>query len=114
MNNEILLALQSFGVTSDNIECAPLGNGHINVTYLCVVDNEKKYVLQKINNYVFKDVNLLMNNYFKVTNYLYENKIETIHLIQSTDGKPYSKINDSYYRLYDYIDNAVCYEKITD
>ena len=114
MNNEILLVLQSFGITSDKIEYAPLGNGHINVTYLCTIDNEKKYVLQKINNYVFKDVDLLMDNYNKVTTYLYENNIETIHLIKSTDGKPYSKIGNSYYRLYDYIDNAICYEKITD
>ena len=105
--------LESFGISGKSIVCNSLGNGHINTTFLCVVDN-KKYVLQKINNYVFKDVELLMNNYYKVTNYLYKNKVETSHLVKSKNGKPYSKTGGDYYRLYDYIDNAICYEKITD
>ncbi|MBO6280636.1 MAG: phosphotransferase [Bacilli bacterium] len=113
MSNELMLILKSFDISSELIECAPLGNGHINSTFLVCVDN-KKYVLQKINNYVFKDVDLLMNNYYKVTEYLYKNKIETIHLIKANDEKPYLKIGDDYYRLYEYIDNAIWHEEISN
>lgn len=113
MKNELVSVLKTFGISGQVVECAPLGNGHINSTFLCTM-NHKKYVIQKINNYVFKDVDLLMSNYYKVTNYLYKKNIETIHLIKSIDGKPYSKIGNDYYRLYDYIDNAIWHEKITD
>ncbi len=113
MKNELTLVLKSFGILNETIDCEPLGNGHINSTFLCTV-KDKKYVLQKINNYVFKDVDLLMSNYYKVTNYLYENKIETIHIIKALDGKPYSKIGDDYYRMYDYIDNAIWHEEINN
>ena len=34
--------------------------------------------------------------------------------IKTKDGKPFSKIGDEYYRLYEYIDNTVWYEEITD
>ena len=55
-----------------------------------------------------------MNNYYKVTEYLLKNDIETVRLIKTKDGKPFSKIGDEYYRLYEYIDNTIWYEKITD
>ena len=113
MNDELLAILRTFDIDCD-IACIPLGNGHINSTFLCSINNEKKYVIQKINNYVFKDVSLLMNNYYKVTEYLRKNDIETVHLIKTKDGKPFSKIGDEYYRLYEYIDNTVWYEEITD
>ena len=113
MNDGFSAILDTFNISGD-IDCDPLGNGHINSTFLCLVNGKDKYVLQKINNYVFKDVDLLMNNYYKVTEYLYKNNIETIHLVRSKDGMPYSKIDGSYYRLYEYIDNAICYEKISN
>ena len=34
----------------------PLGNGHINSTYLVKTKSDISYVLQKINDVVFKDV----------------------------------------------------------
>ena len=106
--------LNSFNVNGSLLDYSPLGNGHINSTFLCTFDNGKKYVLQKINNYVFKDVGLLMTNYYRVTNYLYKNKVETIRIIKAKNGNPYSKIGTEYFRLYEYIDNAVWYEEINN
>ena len=56
MGDELKLTLKAFGVDDDLVNCEPLGNGHINTTFLCTTINDKKYVLQKINNHVFKDV----------------------------------------------------------
>lgn len=114
MGDELKLTLKAFGVDDDLVNCEPLGNGHINTTFLCTTINDKKYVLQKINNHVFKDVDLLMNNYYKVTEFLFKNNIETIHLVKACDGKPYVKNCNNYYRLYEYIDNAVWYEEINN
>ena len=114
MDNNLNNVIKSFKLNSELKNASPLGNGHINSTFLCVLEDDKKYVLQKINNYVFKDVDLLMNNYYKVTEFLFKNNIETIHLIKSKDNKPYAKIGNDYYRLYEYIDNAIWYEEIKD
>ena len=104
--------LNNFQIDSEIKSYSPLGNGHINTTFLVETISRKKYVLQKINNNVFKDVDLLMSNYFKVTNYLFENGFESIHLVPTKDGHYYSRYNDEYYRLYDYIDDAIWYEGI--
>ena len=40
-------------------EIAPLGNGLINDTFKIVVDGKPQYVLQRINNAVFTDVEML-------------------------------------------------------
>lgn len=112
MNDTLIKILESFNIGDKVIEYTPLGNGHINSTFLCKTDNGKMYVLQRINNYVFKDVDVLMDNYFKVTDFLINQNIETIHIIKTKEGKPYCHFEDKYYRLYDYIDNVVWYERI--
>jgi hypothetical protein len=41
----------------------PFGNGHINDTFLAITDEGKpKYILQRINHRIFKDVELLQNH----------------------------------------------------
>ena len=93
---------------------SPLGNGHINTTYLIVDIKERKYVLQKINSYVFNDVGALMNNIYLVTDYLAKHGYETLTPIFTTEDKFYLKFKNDYYRLYKYIDNIICYEGIDD
>lgn len=114
MTIDVKKAFDGFVTNGTFKSASPLGNGHINSTFLCETDTEQKYVLQKINDYVFKDVDLLMNNYFKVTEFLYKNNIETIHLLKAKDGKPYYKNEQGYFRLYQYIDKAIWYEGIDD
>ena len=46
--------VNKFDINEKVIEYAPLGNGHINQTYLVTCENNVKYVLQKTNHYVFK------------------------------------------------------------
>ena len=104
--------VNSFDVSSPAIECHPLGNGHINTTYYVLTDDNKKYVLQRINNVAFKDVDLLMNNVFLVTEYLRNKGFESLHPIPTKDGSLYLKCEDNCYRLYDYIDDSVCYEEV--
>ena len=53
-------------------DITPLGNGLINDTYKIMVkgDTKPKYVLQRINNAVFTDVEMLQNNIEAVTNHI--------------------------------------------
>ena len=106
--------VKKFNIAGDLVDYFPLGNGHINSTYLVSSSSGNEYVLQKINNYVFKDVDALMNNYYKVTEFLHNKGIETIRLVKTKDNKIYLKNEDGYFRVYEFIDNAIWYEKITD
>ena len=48
-----------FRLAGEIREVRPYGNGHINETYL-VATTEKRYILQRINHFIFKDVSALM------------------------------------------------------
>ena len=76
----------------------PFGNGHINNTYLITVDGVKeRYILQRINSYVFVRPREVMENMLHITEYLQERireeggdpDRETIRLIMSGTGKPW-------------------------
>ena len=98
-----------FKINGNVISIEPYGSGHINITYL-VVTNEKRYILQKINNSLFKDVEKLMNNIYLVTNHLKKkccNKA-VLTLVETLDDKCYLTLDNEYYRVYDFIENSVC------
>lgn len=111
MENYLDIANQ-FEIDSKIISFVPVGNGHINTTILINTESGKKYILQRINTNVFKDVNSLMNNVFIITEFLKSKGFESLHTIKTKDGQLYLKDNGSCYRIYDYIDDSVCYEKV--
>ena len=113
-NMKLVDITNCFDIPTEALNYYPLGNGHINSTFLVYTRGGKQYVLQKINNVVFKDVDLLMNNIFAVTNYLKDVGFESLHAIKTRDGKLYYADEDSFYRLYDYIEDTVCYEKVSN
>lgn len=99
--------IKKFKFDGKTIKCEPLGNGHINLTFLCTMDNGKRYVLQRINNHVFPNVPLLMSNYSKVTQYLIDHNFESARIIKTLDGQTYCYCFGGYYRLFDYLENTV-------
>ena len=40
----------------------PYGCGHINLTYLVTSENGRRYIMQRINEHVTKDIPILMRN----------------------------------------------------
>lgn len=94
MNNcEINSILKDFELNADNYQL--YGSGHINDTYL-VQAKGRKYILQKVNTSIFKDIDGMMNNIKKVTNHI--KNLGKIGLEILDYKKPW--------RLYSYIDNA--------
>ena len=108
----IIDIINSFEIESSVLEYRLFGNGHINTTYHVHLENGKNYVLQKINNTVFKDTDMLMNNVYLVTEYLRRNGFESLHAVKTKDGQLYLKDGNDCYRLYDFIEDSVCYEKV--
>lgn len=110
----ILGTVNKFQVNERIVGYVPLGNGHINTTYLIKTKSSKCYVLQKINDVVFEDVDQLMKNIYKTTNFLVSRGYETLEVVKTKDNKLYYRDDSGCYRLYLYINNAVCYEGISD
>ncbi len=110
--NEYLNVVNEFNIEGEVISIERYGEGHINLTMIVTTD-KKRYILQKINSNIFKDISELMENICNVTEYLSASGIETIYVVHTKDGKSHLKL-DAYYRLYDFIENTVTYQKVAD
>ena len=103
-------------------DIVPLGNGLINDTYKIIVDGEPKYVLQRINNAVFTDVDMLQNNIEAVTDHIrqkYEKQgvkeinRRVLHFLKADTGKSYIYEDDKYWRVMDFIADSYTYDAVT-
>ena len=118
MSNNLKHILSKFNI---NIEANSYGNGHINDTYL--VKTQHSYILQKINQNVFKNPEQVMENIKAVTSHL-RVKIaeaggdpdrETLTVIDTVDGLPYYKDeNGDYYRMYISIEGTKSHDTVED
>lgn len=117
-------AVRAFLVDGEPVSCQRFGSGHINDTFLLVCqDNERenKYILQRMNNEVFKDIKGLMKNVSGVTEYL-RGRIqeengdpdrETLTLIQTKNGTYYFKDSTgNNWRMYRFITDATTYDVV--
>ncbi len=101
-----------FALQGKVTDICPYGEGHINVTML-VTTTEKRYILQKMNTRVFPDPDGLMANICGVTQHLQARNIETLNVVPTKDGKPFLKAENCY-RVYDFIENTVTYQTVSD
>jgi N-acetylhexosamine 1-kinase len=116
----IIKAVKSFIGDVDFQEPVPVGNGHINCTYLVKTANNS-YCLQKINTSIFKDLDGLMNNIELVTHHIRKKSIalgrnpyrSTLKFLTANTGKSYVFVGNSAYRMYHYIDDVFTIEQGT-
>lgn len=100
----------------------PNTTGNINSTYKVKTKSGKKFVLQKINKFVFKNPEQVMENIENVSLYLKfkvlkeENgnpEREVLHPIMTRDKKRFIIDQDKeYWRMYDWIEGATTYDTI--
>jgi len=108
---EIKKIASMFQIEGEIKNITPYGDGHINVTYLLETD-KKRYILQKMNTYVFKDPVSLMKNIEYVTEYLLNKGIETLEIVRTKDNKTFLE-GEECYRVYKFIENTVSYSLVT-
>lgn len=104
-----------FNIQGSILNIETYGDGHINDTYL-IETTDKKYILQKINNKVFKSPSKVMKNFSRITKWMEDHIInyQGIKLIETKKGKRYLKKDKQYYRCYEYIENCLCFEQVED
>lgn len=113
-NEKLRSVIARFRTEGRLLSCEPYGDGHINDTYL-VVTSGGKYILQRINDSVFKDVDMLMNNISKVLAHARSSVIaaggnpvrEVMTLVPTADGRNYLRHEGKCYRMYVFIDGTV-------
>lgn len=106
-----------FDIDGEYVSCEHCGEGHINGTF-CLTVNEngaqKHYLLQRINNHLFTDVEKLMHNIELITDFCRESVIsrggdpmrECMNIVRTKEGKTYCLYGKDYFRVYVFIENA--------
>lgn len=116
--------IDQFEISGELMSCERYGSGHINDTFLLVYregNEEKKYVLQRVNGEVFKDIDGLMGNISRVTEHLRKKIIaangdperETLSFLPTKEGRSYYLENaQNAWRVSRFVTNASCYDVV--
>ena len=117
--------LAQFKIAGTVMEVKPIGNGLINDTFRVTTESDETpdYVLQRINNAIFQDVDLLQHNIEVVTAHIHH-KLEAcgatdinrrvLEFVKTSDGKTYYRdTNDQYWRMMVFIADSVTREDVT-
>ena len=118
----MLTVINEFKFNGEYKNHKPVGDGHINDTYLVDFDTNQ-YVIQRINHQIFTNPVGLMENVERVTQYI--KKIvteeggnperEVLEIIRTQDGALYTQDPEgNYWRAYQYISNATSFNLVED
>ena len=115
--------VEQFDIQGVVSEVNPLGNGLINTTYRVVTEGDAPdYVLQHVNNAIFPDVEMLMNNINAVTNHIrakYEaagvDDVErkVLRFVPAKDGKYFYFDGEKYWRIMVFIPDTISMSGVT-
>ena len=112
-----------FDIQGNVEEIKPLGNGLINTTYKVVTAGDAPdYVLQNVNNAIFPDVEMLMDNIVAVTGHIrkkleaantYDIDRKVLTFVPAKDGKYFYFDGDKYWRVMVFIPDTVTKSGVT-
>ncbi len=108
MTGTLKNVINSFAFDGEAVKAEPFGSGHINDTNLVTTAKGTQYILQKMNTNVFSNPQGLMENVFKVTEFLKKKILEaggdpnreTLTFIQTKNGDLYYSGEEGAYRAY--------------
>ncbi|MBR6055428.1 MAG: aminoglycoside phosphotransferase family protein [Bacteroidales bacterium] len=115
--------LKHFTLEGGVVAVEPLGNGLINDTLLVRTDGLSDYVLQRINNAIFKDVDLLQRNIDLVTGHIRRKLLaagegdvdrKVLRFLPCAEtGKSYWTDGQAFWRVSVFIKDAFTYDLVT-
>lgn len=116
--------LFNFAIDGEFVSCEPYGSGLINRTYVAVYNEDGRrvrYIVQRINTNLFKNVDGLMNNIKLVTEFNRAEIVkrggdpdrESLTLVPTKNGGTYFRTEEGdCYRVYVFIENAKGYDVV--
>ena len=114
-----------FAIAGDFVEGSEIDSGHINITYMAVYEEpsgqRSRYILQRINDYVFNDPLQVMNNVECVTRHINQKVLrnkedlggQTLHIYPSREGSSHVRGEEGgIWRCYNFIENCRTYDVV--
>ena len=94
-----------FRIEGNPVSHERFGRGHINQTYIITTDAGTSYVLQWINQYVFKNPPQVMENASRVTGHIRNQGKSALHFLECDNGSYcYQDEDGEYWRCYEYVE----------
>ena len=115
--------VEQFDIQGTVVSVKPLGAGHINDSYKVLTGSvaTPDYVLQRINHYIFKNVDALQDNIRRVTGHIRQKLVaagvadvenRVLRLAPAKDGKLYHQDADgNYWRILYFISDSHSYDE---
>lgn len=97
-------------------QAIPFGAGHINDTFK-ITTLSKSFILQRINQEVFKDPAAVMRNIAATSSFLRQVSypLQVLEPIETSVGLPfYQDQNGNFWRLFPFINRAISFDDVTD
>lgn len=126
MKSDLIEVISGFDFIGEFVSVEPLDCGNINDTYIVTYKSNEginKYIMQKINHYVFKEPNNLMKNIIAVTEHIRKKVMEqggdptreTINFVSVKEGGFIHRCAcGEYWRAYIYIDDVKTYQLVEE
>jgi Ser/Thr protein kinase RdoA (MazF antagonist) len=120
MGHDLPFIARQFCTRGEPVEIAPVPVGHINDTFL-VTTGSNRYVLQRINQNVFKNPVQVMANIVRLTEHVRAKVAAAdppsagrqLEVITTRDGGKYYRDADGHvWRMYNFIENATTYDSL--
>ena len=124
---EFATIVPAFPLEGRLVSAAPHGSGHINETFRATFagpGGECRYIFQRVNHRIFKDVPALMENVRRVTAHVAAKVRATagaaaarrvLTLVPARDGRSFAQdAGGGYWRVYDFIEGAHTVDRVTD
>ncbi|MDA0990173.1 MAG: aminoglycoside phosphotransferase family protein [Verrucomicrobia bacterium] len=109
------------------VNSGPYGSGHINDTYAVTTANgttQQRYIFQRINDEIFKDVDALMSNIVRVTEHVRQKLTargmpdvgrRTMTVIRTHDEATYYRTPEGHpWRVYEFVEGAQTYDVLSN
>ncbi|MBZ5856750.1 phosphotransferase enzyme family protein [Flavihumibacter profundi] len=100
--------LPAFGISAEDVKFEPFGSGLINTTWR-IYNGDSEYILQKINQAVFKEPRFIAENVRKIADYLHEHYPDYLFVtpIKTISNKELAFLEgEGYFRLVPFVKGA--------
>ena len=105
-------AAHGFALAGPVVECAPVAGGHIHATFVVDCATER-YILQRLNEHVFPDLDALAANHARVITHVSSHGLRTPTVTPARDGRAwYRAPGGAAWRAFAYLDGTVARETV--
>tara|TARA_B100000945_G_scaffold313794_1_gene310408 strand:- start:591 stop:1646 length:1056 start_codon:yes stop_codon:yes gene_type:complete len=113
-NNDLNKILSNFDINISKLGYERIYKGYINDSFYINDDKKRRYVLQKLNTNVFKNIDAIKNNIILSGNKLENINYHKLKFIYTKTGNLFYSSNKEYWRLMEYIDGSYTKDNATN